>query len=367
MAPFERRHGSSRLRRILALSIAKDDKAAEKAARSYPIKPRSARKEFWDSSDLETTWLQLLRTLHDARVLYWPLECSGPCLASRRGQFPTTSFRPAPQSDITRSDAIVSMRKCTWDFMPADLLKPLATSTIRDVVILAMRLGMSWRTLEPGRAILVADGGRFGLQPLENRGLGILIAFYAMTSNLPELENNPSVSAAKLLFGIIPGDAELVGRGYYQVRDDGSIDHGPSFEILSSLGFAKSFKASIWSLNADKIHHEVVTLLCSFIQSGNSSFCRTRTVAFRPGRASIFHWWEGRYGLFRTLRDIHSRPEPMLDTAQKLYGFLCYLREQHPCDFFDHSWGATSIEAGGSWRHRELMQRWRSEFDDTSE
>ena len=46
-----------------------------------------------------------------------------------------------------RTDIGVVYRSWTWDFMPPEMVRPLAEVGVGDCVVLAMRMGMVWRAL----------------------------------------------------------------------------------------------------------------------------------------------------------------------------------------------------------------------------
>lgn len=46
----------------------------------------------------------------------------------------------------------------SWDFMPPDLVQPVAFSTIGDIIAIAHRLGMEWKGIRPGQDIMRAEG-----------------------------------------------------------------------------------------------------------------------------------------------------------------------------------------------------------------
>jgi hypothetical protein len=42
----------------------------------------------------------------------------------------------------------IGLRQHTWDLLPAEVVRPIARSTLGCILILAQRLGMRWRSLD---------------------------------------------------------------------------------------------------------------------------------------------------------------------------------------------------------------------------
>lgn len=56
-------------------------------------------------------------------------------------------------------------------FMPPEIVRPLATTTIGTLVVLAHRMGMVWRDLRPSRGFLRAEGNGHTFTSTVIRGL----------------------------------------------------------------------------------------------------------------------------------------------------------------------------------------------------
>lgn len=115
-------------------------------------------------SDPLVSWLRLLRELHQVAYSYWPGDCTK-CTAEWNkvdtglDQTNYDALKPDDSEDeefdddnstvenTSRSDMAVIYRRWTWDFMPPDMVRPLAEVSVGDIVILAIRMGMQWRSL----------------------------------------------------------------------------------------------------------------------------------------------------------------------------------------------------------------------------
>lgn len=158
--------------------------------------PISNRQQVWSGSMV--TWLTLLREAHSVYVRYWPDErCfehefpdeilhrnrpSRPsritngslALKSSSMKVPQTASHPNEQ----KADVGVIYRTWSWDLMP-DMVRPLATSTVGDIIVLAIRLGMEWTELDLSQGKMQASGNGCSLTSTEVRGLGVLASFSA--------------------------------------------------------------------------------------------------------------------------------------------------------------------------------------------
>lgn len=149
-----------------------------------------------DESGDQVGWLALLDQLHVLQSGYDPENILpyGASVWHRGGII----YCPA-----------ITVRERSWDFMPPDIIRPVATSTVGDIIALAHRLGMGWEDLRPGDGIMRAEGGGKSIVSTAVRGFGILLQFnYDRAGGGYEHEVGyhgtvPSVQADKLGFGII--------------------------------------------------------------------------------------------------------------------------------------------------------------------
>lgn len=158
-------------------------------------------------------WQALMRVLHMVYTAYWPHECS--CKTNAGYSFPIPKER-VPNIE-RRTTAAVVYRQQTWDLIPPEVTRPLAITTIGDIVVLVMRMGMTWRDLRPGHSVMQADGNGHSVMPLQIRGVGTALQFGRDTfgensSNRSLIEYIPSMDADKMLCGILPVDREIVGK-----------------------------------------------------------------------------------------------------------------------------------------------------------
>lgn len=96
----------------------------------------------------------------------------------------------------------------SWDFVPDDVLRPLAITTLSGLAATTRRLGMSWKQFEPNIGTLQAEGNHQVITSTVIRGMGIIIHYLRD----PELDadvlghmhlhgTSPLSQADELLFG----------------------------------------------------------------------------------------------------------------------------------------------------------------------
>ena len=71
----------------------------------------------------------------------------------------------------------------SWDFMPPDAPKPLASSTVGDIAIMVRRTGMIWTQFQPDQGIMTAEGGPHIITSTNLR-MGLVLRYRCLDSNL---------------------------------------------------------------------------------------------------------------------------------------------------------------------------------------
>lgn len=312
------------------------------------------------------SWLVLLRHLHALVTLYWPSSCS---TCTEIPQYPSaglTASKASREPTPLLSIPAVVFRTWTWDLMPPDLTRPPASSTLSDIILIGLRFGMTWRTVDPARGLLAADGDGYSLLGTESQGLGLVVRFTAAHRMHKPPSNIPSQASDKMFFGIIPGDPVFVQQDYSIVPDkplgDGRlIDHGPPASLMTSVGVPNSMFLRIWRMVPTfELHNELVSLLCPFFPIPGCSAIHLASPVITATGSSAFHFWEGRFGL---LRSLESNRVSGRDTAVKkaVNEFIRNLESRFPDDFYSR-WGQTAIEAAGQAR-MELVDCCREAYD----
>lgn len=76
---------------------------------------------------------------------------------------------------------MVTSQKRSWDFVPPDVIRPLAVATLQDIAVFSRRLGMRWKTFEPSEGALRAEGNGHTLYSTTVRSVcrGVCAIHYA--------------------------------------------------------------------------------------------------------------------------------------------------------------------------------------------
>ncbi|KAI9717475.1 MAG: hypothetical protein M1828_007175 [Chrysothrix sp. TS-e1954] len=102
----------------------------------------------------------------------------------------------------------------SWDFVPPEVIRPMATTTVGDIAVLARRLGMRWTIFKPNEDLLRAEGGPHVLSSVSTRGLGLVLEYKHTRVKYEQANSRNEMgiwtdNADKLLFGILPENRVL--------------------------------------------------------------------------------------------------------------------------------------------------------------
>jgi hypothetical protein len=65
----------------------------------------------------------------------------------------------------------------TWDLLPPDIIRPMASSRLGTIIVLALRLGMQWEIIDVSNGAMRAEGNGHTLLSTMLRGLGIAFQY----------------------------------------------------------------------------------------------------------------------------------------------------------------------------------------------
>ncbi|KAL1305751.1 hypothetical protein AAFC00_007332 [Neodothiora populina] len=71
----------------------------------------------------------------------------------------------------------VDVMSRSWDFVPSDVVRPLALTNVSTIAIIARRLGMTWKQFEPSKGIFLAEGNHQVILSTDIRGLGTCLHY----------------------------------------------------------------------------------------------------------------------------------------------------------------------------------------------
>ena len=229
------------------------------------------------------TWLRLMHELHLVYASYWPKDCAS-CVAEALWDVGESSLERYADSierdwralakgesiNTLRTSAAVTFRSWTWDSNPAGVERPLAESTIGDIVVLALRMGMHWQVLNDGH--LCADGNGYAISTTEVGGLGIVLRFTDTGFHAVFPRVIPSTASDKLLCGIIPGCPDLVEQDFRLVSNGRkAISIGDEGGLLHRIGVSERMRKRYAYSDT---HNELVALLCPFLPQKGSTIAQ---------------------------------------------------------------------------------------------
>ena len=289
------------------------------------------------SGEIFVTWLQLLREAH---LIYEGRDAA----ATVDRNHSLSNEQP------DRTNLAVAIREWAWDYMPADLLRPLATSTLNNVILIALRLNMQWRQLNLDNGVFLADGNGYSLTSVEIRGLGLGFQFSVIGAHETHRQCISSEAVDKMMFGIIPGHPTLVGQDYALVSDKRKIDGYPPTSVLEAIGIDdRDLRNDISRKKYWESHNEMVILLSKFLPLPGTSVSRNFFPAWLGPVGSVIHFWEGRMALMQGLRKrIDDTPKhKALATLESVLRELERLSKVYYDDFFC-CWKTSILEAAES-------------------
>ena len=162
------------------------------------------------------------------------LACWIPLLAQLHAQGrETVKFFPQKPGAVENSTMVpvIQIVQKSWDFMPLDVVRPMASSTVSAVAIMGRRLGMTWKSFDPGSGSMRAEGNGHIITSTMARSLGTILQ-YSFTSreNAGNCCYIPVREADKLGFGLVEFDHRLFGPTM-----PGDLDVGSYYGIAKTL------------------------------------------------------------------------------------------------------------------------------------
>ena len=123
---------------------------------------------------------------------------------------------PFPVTSYMKRLPDITIERRSWDFVPPEVVRPLAVVSISDIAILARRLGMIWRQFEPLDGNLRAEGNGHTISSAAVRSMGTVLTI-GIQDPLPKFDAVdgldevyiPKEAADKMGFGIVPGEPGL--------------------------------------------------------------------------------------------------------------------------------------------------------------
>lgn len=227
-------------------------------------------------------WISLLKQLEHLQRATW----------EELGAVDTRKPLETPTA-IMLSPAM-ALREWSWDFMPPEVVRPLATTTVGTLVVLAHRMGMAWRDLQPSRGYIRAEGNGHTISSTTIRGFGTLVQYTFDDSYTPSYAARPHArihteAADKLACGIIPGCQALNLPDVHVISSVGTIEasHSSNSSLSSNILSSSSLATVRGSLESIGVSEEIIEIITG--QDGHFQLMcdlRSMTCPFLPLRGS---------------------------------------------------------------------------------
>ncbi|KAF2128561.1 hypothetical protein P153DRAFT_432186 [Dothidotthia symphoricarpi CBS 119687] len=227
--------------------------------RTFSRAQSSPSASFEDDEDEDAvSWSLLLVALHNRQQLQ--LMNATQALYYFNSGVCSSQINPKQYASINPKNAILCVNPKTrsWDLMPPDVVRPVASTTLGTLISMAHRMGMVWVDLIPREGKLRAEGFGQSLSATLMRGMGIVVEYNVEPSLRPTHHQTiysslyvPSSDADKMACGIIPGN-ELMHTYDIHVR---SGDHDPDTKLIAkALGVMGVGNPAIDAIS-QSVHH----------------------------------------------------------------------------------------------------------------
>lgn len=338
-------------------------------------------------------WLSLLSRLRSLEQVYNDFRSAG------RIPVGVSIKHFSERQNLRRLQPVFQPLPNSWDFMPPDVVRPLATTTLGDILIIAHRLGAEWIELRPGEGIMRAEGSGHSLTSLELRGLGLALRYsyndfqpkkiieYTRTSadqsrqsaDVRPLNNLfiPSRDADKMAFGFIPADRDLMTEEYDLGGGNGSMDQVS--RILRKLGVRPETRQYLTtgpsrkrfdSRNDDVLNGftDALYLLPPWLPLPDLGAVRIRLPYRHYWHATPLNWREGIVTLWVRLRQLLEKTASKPPQLVKVLSHLDRIRNEYPNNFIHiHSQKNELYHFNGDSMSREnALLMLKDIFDDTT-
>ena len=291
------------------------------------------------------SWLALLRELNGVYGSYPSRRQNKSGLVidalSSRDDISRRIKSPSDSSamSLEHSEVTISLSSYSWDAMPMDVPRPLSRTQLGDLVILAMRMGMVWQSLDISSGRLLAAGNGFSLSFIEVQSLGWVARLNETASHLEYPSIAPGRAAEKLMCGIIPGCRRFVDKDIRCISKDGDLNVFKALcRNLPMEEFAETVKSKIekrdFPILDRAFDNDVLVLLCEFLAVPNSAACGHYSWLWKwAPRAASFHHWEARYALRKHLLTAKQAGQ-LSCTLSNVLDYFTHLEVIYRADFY---------------------------------
>lgn len=232
---------------------------------------------------------------------------------------------------------VVEQRRVHWDFIGSNITRPVAQTRFGDIILFALRMGMQWRRINVEKGMLLAVGNGYSLSSANLSGLILTFTSTGHHEKPPSII--PNQYADKMLFGILPGDPDLVKRDFSLVNRAGEVDRDESIlrRILQPHGVDWGDRIRFETLAA---RNDLKKLLCPFLPQKHANTATVRFLGWPWHRAASFlHFFESRVAFIQNLdsevrHNSSQYREEDSTLLQSMKTRLDELKDEYPSDFY---------------------------------
>ncbi|KAK4198924.1 hypothetical protein QBC40DRAFT_229118 [Triangularia verruculosa] len=294
-------------------------------------------------------------------------------------QHPREWIKWESRSGSVPSVPSIRVLRRSWDFMPPDVTRPLCRTTLADIAILALRLGMKWKEFDPPNGKLRAEGPQGIITSRFIRSIGLCLEYTdtehdgTLGATVPRKLDRilldsflPVDDVSYFLFGIVRGNPRLA---CYDRRIDSpaSITHFLDFldstsatPLHLSANLAKAMKQREGWMPG---FGDIIPITAPKLSSAESLLCRIPMPnSYAPG---VLRSKEGQQVFCARLRDMHTATGASSQQLAKIMLHLDILERDHH-DFWtagDEVWGTIRLDehisdlANAAFRAKEAYSR----------
>lgn len=310
-----------------------------------------------------------MRELHETYRLYGQVS-NGKDLRANWLSDEIKQYKRFKKVTNNPTQPVVEQQKVHWDFRGSNITRPVAQTRLGDIILFALRMGMQWRRINVERGTLLAVGKGYSLSSANQSGLIVTFTSTGFPKKPPRII--PSQFADKMLFGILPGDPDLVKKDFSLVSREGEV-HREEYileRILEHRRFDSGVHIRFWTWAA---RQDLKKLLCPFFPQEHANTATVRFLGWPWHRvASILHYFESRVAFIQMLDAEVKRPlsqykEEDSILLRSVKTRLDELKDEYPSDFYCINFTHRNREGPSSTGLHEnfnsLLQKCREIFD----
>ncbi|KUJ13203.1 uncharacterized protein LY89DRAFT_721274 [Mollisia scopiformis] len=271
-------------------------------------------------SEIMVSWDRLLQVAHNYQQSILSLQRQ-----EWGSMYSGTQALPIPKTlekqgesnsdSLTSTLICVKLKRRNWDYIPSDINRPLASTSLGDLMVLGQRLGMRWQEIRLHEGYLRAEGSGYTITSSSIRSFGLVARLsvrpeHSEIKSLGRLQAGldlsnisadklliPSVHADQMLCGIVPGDPELVDRTYHTVGPDAKSHPEWMFNAIQTHGDVQQFCQK--TNQTRTLINDAICCICPWMPLSTSPIVRIQhPIAWQGGymgyKYSFMHFWEAR-------------------------------------------------------------------------